>query len=366
MAIEVKHGTGAAATAAAAFGGAQGQARGRLEKERIRSYERQKEADRQRWFTAERDQWLAGETEYRMRLNAKLQAEAAEAAQDRRHEDIVFQGDEDARRAQQERDRIARQVGLPEGYDPEFYEMVPDEMAIQEAEKAVQAVEEEYRKGHLDRDEYEVGMRQAQEKVRRANERRPRRKKPGQEINGRRLGETFTESGFVFTVERDAHGNLYNKKVGDDRSVMTHTDKIKYWDLAKDFAMEDEINETDGIPTGRQTLNIEKAREYFKAMTGEESPGLPGQKKPDPAGSHDAGDVKPSPQVAQLQSKVDMWRVKRFKLMTDDGKIVDVTRPDGAKEYIEDIMRRYPDITKVPPSLREHLPALLGVAGGTL
>jgi hypothetical protein len=213
MAIEVKHGTGAAATAAAAFGGAQGQARGRLEKERIRSYERQKEAERQRRFTAERDQWLAGEK--RKREQAKERDRATRET------------DEKEGRAQE--DRLGEQNVLPPGYDPDVWEWRSDEKAIERAEKNIEGLDESYHSGELTNEEYEKEIAKAEQELQEAvGKKKIRRKDKNNEIDGRKVGETFRENGFVWSIERDSQGNPTKKKDGPDPYIPTARD-IREW-----------------------------------------------------------------------------------------------------------------------------------------
>ncbi len=167
MAIEVKHGMNPGAAAAAAFAGGRGQGRAAMKATALSAQARRSESEREHERSLER-----------IGLNEESQTRMAEAAQDRRHEDVEF-GYSAKQRAQFNQ--------LSEAY-----------------EKAAESGD--YTSGELEDIRRQIDARQA------GIQPIARMKKKSPYQAGQDIGQTWTSEDGRFMLSRNAQGDV--KKTG--------------------------------------------------------------------------------------------------------------------------------------------------------
>ena len=88
-------------------------------------------------------------------------------------------------------------------------------------------------------------------------------------LGGYEEGDEKSMGGFYYQLQREPRtGQLAWKKIGEDRSQLTHGDRSKFWDMALKSAT---VIDKDGI----SSIDMNKARDYYREFSsagGQESP----------------------------------------------------------------------------------------------
>lgn len=205
MPIIVKHSGSPGLTATAAFGAGQGARIQQLEDERLKMLQRQNEMQTQQSFAAKQAELGREFSAEQAGLGREFSAEQAGLGRE-------FQSDQAetaARRAQE-----IQQQNIEFGYS-----------AKQRAEfnEATEAYDEAVKSGQFTEDELIDVKRQIVAKQAGIKP-LPRIKKPEPTLQGHKVGETWSEGGWLNTVESDRYGTLKVKKLGEDRSLPTIKD----------------------------------------------------------------------------------------------------------------------------------------------
>ncbi len=143
----------------------------------------------------------------RIAHNADVQTQLADEAQDRRHEDYTYELTESQRAKINQLEESYENAVTSGNYTPE--ELADIRNQIDAEQSGIQPVR--------------------------------RAKEPTLELGGRKVGEIFSQGGFLYTPEPDGKGGVAFKKLGEDRDYITNKDRLEANKLARDMLTREEV-----------------------------------------------------------------------------------------------------------------------------